>query len=67
MEKKKTDFSVVYFILGLGLMFVAQFALLAKQVETISYSQFKALVKKGQVAEVAVRDKTIGVRSRPRG
>ena len=61
MEKKKTDFSVVYFILALGLMFVAQFALLGKQVaETISYSQFKALVKKGQVAEVVVRDKTIG-------
>ena len=37
MEKKKTDFSVVYFILALGLMFVAQFALLGKQVvETIS-------------------------------
>ena len=60
MEKKKTDFSVVYFILALGLMFVAQFALLGKQVETISYSQFKALIKKGQVAEVVVRDKTIG-------
>ena len=60
MDKKKTDFSVVYFILALGLMFVAQFALLGKQVETITYSQFKALVKKGQVAEVVVRDKTIG-------
>ena len=68
MEKKKTDFSVVYFILALGLMFVAQFALLGKQVvETISYSQFKPLLKHGQVAEVVVRDKTIGGMIRTKG
>jgi cell division protease FtsH len=60
VEKKKTDFSVVYFMVALCLMFVAQFALLGKQVENISYSQFKALVRKGQIAEVVVRDKTIG-------
>ena len=40
-------------------MFFVQYALLTKQVETISYSQFKALVKKGQVAELVVGDKTI--------
>ena len=49
-------------------MFVAQFALLGRQaVETISYSHFKDLVKKGQVAEVVVRDKTIGGTIRSEG
>jgi cell division protease FtsH len=60
MEKKTTDFSIVYFIVALTVMFVAQYFLLAKQIETISYSQFKTLLKKGQIAEVVVRDKTIG-------
>jgi cell division protease FtsH len=59
VEKKQQDFSIVYFIVAMALMFVAQYALLTKQVETIGYSQFKALVKKGQVAELIVGDKTI--------
>ena len=60
METKKSDFSIIYFMVALAVMFVAQYFLLAKQLETISYSQFKTLLKKGQVAEVVVRDKTIG-------
>jgi|SRR6185295_5732307 len=47
-------------MVAMGVMFIAQYFLLAKQLETISYSQFKTVVKKGQVAEVVVRDKTIG-------
>src|SRR4249919_2002667 len=60
METKKSDFSIIYFMVAMAVMFVAQYFLLAKQLETISYSQFKTLLKKGQVAEVVVRDKTIG-------
>jgi cell division protease FtsH len=60
VEKKQTDFSVVYFIIALVVMFGAQYFLVTKQVETISYSQFKALVKKGQVTDVVLRDKTVG-------
>ena len=59
VEKGKQDFSIAYFIMALAMIFILQYALLTKQVETISYSQFKALVKKGQVAELVVRDKTI--------
>ena len=59
-RQKTSDFSIIYFIVALTMMFVAQYFLLAKQIETISYSQFKTLLKKGQVAEVVVRDKTIG-------
>src|SRR6266498_887333 len=48
------------FLVVLVVMLVAQYALLGQQIETIGYSQFKTLVKKGQVTDVAVRDKTIG-------
>src|SRR6266508_486484 len=51
---------MAYFLVALAVMFVAQYALLGQQIETIGYSQFKTLVKKGQVTDVAVRDKTIG-------
>jgi cell division protease FtsH len=59
VEKGKQDFSIAYFMVALAVIFILQYALLTKQVETISYSQFKAVVKKGQVAELVVRDKTI--------
>jgi len=59
VEKGKQDFSIAYFVLALAMIFILQYALISKQVETISYSQFKALVKTGQVTELIVRDKTI--------
>jgi len=59
VDKQKQDFSIGYFIVAMALMFFVQYTLLTKQVETISYSQFKALVKKGQVAELIVGDKSI--------
>jgi cell division protease FtsH len=59
VEKSKQDFSIVYVMVAMGIIFLLQYALLTKQVETIGYSQFKALVKRGQVAELVVRDKTI--------
>jgi cell division protease FtsH len=59
VEKGKQDFSIAYFMVALAMIFILQYALITKQVETISYSQFKALVKTGQVTELVVRDKTI--------
>jgi cell division protease FtsH len=59
VEKKQQDFSIAYFIVALAVMFLAQYLLLTKQVETINYSQFKALVKKNQVTDVVLRDKTV--------
>jgi cell division protease FtsH len=59
VEQKPKDFSLIYFIVALAVMFIAQYLLVTKQVETISYSQFKALVKQHQVTDVVVRDKTI--------
>jgi cell division protease FtsH len=59
VDKSKQDFSLIFFMVALGVIFLLQYALLSKPVETIGYSQFKALVKKGQVSELIVRDKTI--------
>ena len=59
MEKKSADFSIIYLLVALSLMFVGQYFLLTPQLETISYSQFKILVKKGQVTEVVLRERTI--------
>jgi cell division protease FtsH len=57
---KKKQFSMASFLVALVVILVAQYALLGQQIETIGYSQFKTLVKKGQVTDVAVREKTIG-------
>src|SRR5574341_1305183 len=59
MEKKRQDFSIAYFIVALAVIFFAQYLMLAKQIETISYSQFKTLLRGGQVTDIVVRDKTI--------
>jgi cell division protease FtsH len=56
---KSRDLSFAYVMLGLGLIFVLQYLLLSKQPETISYSQFKTLLRKGHVAELTVHEKTI--------
>jgi cell division protease FtsH len=59
MEKKRQDFSIAYFIVALAIIFFAQYLMLAKQIETISYSQFKTLLRSGQITDLVVRDKAI--------
>ena len=65
MEKKAQDLSIGYFIAALALMFLAQYLLFAKAVETLSYSQFKTLLKDGQVTDIVVRDKDISGAVKP--
>src|SRR5574341_1499981 len=67
MEKKRQDFSIAYFIVALAVIFFAQYLMLAKQIETISYSQFKTLLRGGQVTDIVVRDKTITGQIKPEG
>jgi hypothetical protein len=43
--KEPHDFSILYFLAALAVMLIAQYALVSKQIETISYSQFKNLLK----------------------
>lgn len=43
----------------MALMFIAQYFLIAKSVETLSYSQFKSLLKNNQVSDIVIREKCI--------
>ena len=60
MEKKqRPDFSILYFFAALGLMFAAQYFVFTQTTERLSYSQFKTLIKRGQVTDLVIRDKEI--------
>ncbi len=59
MEKKQRDFSVWYFIITFLIILGIQNYLATSQVEPISYSEFKSLVKKGLVTDLVVGEKMI--------
>jgi cell division protease FtsH len=59
MEKRQQQFSIGYFIVALGAIFALQYFLVYPSVETLGYSQFKTLVKKGLVSNLVISDKTI--------
>jgi cell division protease FtsH len=59
MEKRQQQFSIIYFIIAVGVIFALQFFLVHPSVETLGYSEFKALVKKGSVSNLVISDKTI--------
>ena len=59
MEKQAQDLSIAYIIAIMVLMFIAQYFLIAKSVETLSYSQFKSLLKNNQVSDIVIREKCI--------
>ena len=65
MVRKQVDFSIGYFILAMALMFASQYFLFTQSVETLSYSQFKTLLKRGQVTDVVVREKEISGAIKP--
>jgi cell division protease FtsH len=55
--ERKTHFNFWYFVLAmLAIMVLQQFWLQSSQVETIPYSEFQALLRDGQVKEIAVAD-----------
>jgi cell division protease FtsH len=59
MEKRQQQFSIIYFLIAVGVIFALQFFLVHPSVETLGYSEFKALVKKGSVSNLVISDKTI--------
>src|SRR5919109_82644 len=66
MEKRRQQrFSVGYFILAILIIFGLQTYFAAPAVETISYSQFKDLVRKGQVSDLVLGDKAIRGQIKP--
>src|SRR5215475_1703328 len=59
MEKKQRDFSVWYFIITFLIILGIQNYLATRHVETISYSEFKSLVKKGLVSDLVIGEQSI--------
>jgi cell division protease FtsH len=59
MEKKQRRFSIVYFILAFSTMLIVQNYFFSSHVEIIRYSQFKSLVTKGLITDLAIGETTI--------
>lgn len=59
MEKRQQQFSIGYFIVALGAIFALQFFLVHPSVETLGYSRFKTLMKKGMVTNLVISEKDI--------
>ncbi|MDH3443751.1 MAG: ATP-dependent zinc metalloprotease FtsH [Deltaproteobacteria bacterium] len=59
MEKRQQQFSVSYFLVALGVIFALQFLLVSRSVETLGYSQFKTLLKRGLVTNLIISEKSI--------
>ena len=59
MEHKQRTFSIGYSIAALIVLFLVQSLLFAPHAETVSYSEFKALVKKGKVSDLVLDKQAI--------
>jgi cell division protease FtsH len=67
MDKWKQQLSVGYFVVALLMLFLLQYYFAAPKVETIGYSEFKALVKKSLVTNLVINDQTIRGEVKPEG
>ncbi|HLN83926.1 MAG TPA: ATP-dependent zinc metalloprotease FtsH, partial [Candidatus Binatia bacterium] len=67
MDKWQQKLSIGYFFIALVLLFLLQTYLASPQVETVSYSQFKALVKSALLANLSIGEKTIHGEIKPEG
>jgi cell division protease FtsH len=67
MDKWRQQFSIGYFVVALLILFALQTYFAAPQIETVGYSQFKTLVKKGLVANLIVGEKLIQGEIKPEG
>jgi cell division protease FtsH len=67
MDKWQQKLSIGYFFIALVLLFLLQTYLASPQVETISYSQFKTLVKSALLANLNIGEKAIHGEIKPEG
>jgi cell division protease FtsH len=67
MDKWQQKLSIGYFFIALVLLFLLQTYLASPQVETISYSQFKALVKSALLTNLSIGEKAIHGEIKPEG
>src|SRR3970040_169744 len=59
MEPKRQTFSIGYFVAALIALFLLQSVLFAPHAETVSYSEFKALVRKSKVSNLVLARETV--------
>jgi len=67
MEKWQQQFSIGYFIIALIILFALQTFLASPRVETLEYSRFKVLAKKGLVSNLILGEKIIRGDIKPEG
>ena len=60
MEPRQRKFAIGLFVIALIAMFAPQLPFFAPRAANVSYSEFKALVKKGKVANLTLGKETIG-------
>ena len=59
MEAKQRNFSILYVVAAVFLLLVFQSILIAPHTETLSYSEFKTLLKRGKVSDLILDKQTI--------
>jgi cell division protease FtsH len=67
LKRNKQRFSIGYFIVALLMLFAVHYYFAKPQLETISYSQFKKLLRNKLVADVVVTDDVIRGKIKPEG
>jgi cell division protease FtsH len=67
MRKWQQQFSIGYFIVAVLLLFALQSFFASARIETITYSQFKALARKGLITNVVIGEKVIRGEIKPEG
>jgi cell division protease FtsH len=67
MEQNQRKFSLWYFVAAFFVLLAVENFLLGAITETLTYNEFKALLKAGKVTEVTLTDKVITGRLKPEG
>lgn len=67
MEKKQRQFSFLYFVAAFFLVLAVHDFLIARHIETLSYSEFKVLLKAGKVEDLTVGTRIIAGRLKREG
>ncbi|MBM4264425.1 MAG: ATP-dependent zinc metalloprotease FtsH [Deltaproteobacteria bacterium] len=67
MNKKAQQISFGYLLVAILMIVLVQNFITTAQVETITYSQFKTLAKKGQLTDAIIGDKVVRGKIKPEG
>ncbi|HLF86858.1 MAG TPA: ATP-dependent zinc metalloprotease FtsH, partial [Nitrospiria bacterium] len=59
MEKKQKEFSLWYFVIAFLILIAIENLILSSHLDTLSYSDFKVLLRAGKVEDVIIRERDI--------